>query len=85
LPLIVTYLRMCSGILTEKEKKIREGMKIMGMSNFSFYSSWISWYLITYTIISLIVSAILKGSIFKKSDYTLLLVWHWLFSLSLIV
>ncbi|EGR32681.1 hypothetical protein IMG5_074470, partial [Ichthyophthirius multifiliis] len=85
LPLIVTFLRMCSGILTEKEKKIREGMKIMGMSNFSFYSSWISWYLMTYTIISLIVSAILKATIFKQSDYLLIFVWHWLFCVSLII
>lgn len=33
LPLIITFLRMTNGILTEKEKKIREGMKMMGMDN----------------------------------------------------
>lgn len=31
LPLIVVFLRMSSTIMTEKEKKIREGMRIMGM------------------------------------------------------
>lgn len=31
LPLIVIYLRMIYGILLQKEKKIREGMKIMGL------------------------------------------------------
>ena len=64
LPLIIIYLRMCNSILVEKEKKIREGMKIMGMSDFSFYSSWITRYLISYVIVSLIIAAILKGSIF---------------------
>lgn len=37
---------MISKMLSEKEKKIREGMKMMGMSNSSFYLSWI----ITYSI-----------------------------------
>lgn len=64
LPLIVVFLRMTSAILTEKENKIREGMKIMGMKDSSFYLSWVSWYMIIYTIISLVVSFILKISIF---------------------
>ena len=75
---------MTSGILREKESKIREGMKIMGKKNSSFYLSWISWYLIIYTLISLIVSGILKGSIYEKSDWFLIFIWHWLFTLTLI-
>ena len=50
---------MCYGLLIEKEKRIREGMKIMGMTDFSFYFSWISYYLIIYTIISLLVAGIM--------------------------
>lgn len=84
LPLIVVFLRMTSGILTEKESKIREGMKIMGMKNSSFYLSWITWYMIVYTIISLLVSLILKGSIYANSDWFLIFIWHWLFSMTLI-
>jgi ATP-binding cassette subfamily A (ABC1) protein 3 len=41
LPLIIIFLRMSYQILLEKEKKIREGMKIMGMSDSSFYISYI--------------------------------------------
>jgi len=36
LPLLLPYLRFMNGILTEKEKKIREGMKIMGLRNSAF-------------------------------------------------
>jgi len=71
---------MNSGILTEKEKKIREGMKIMGMQDSSFYLSWITWYMIIYTIISIVVTLILKGTIYKNSNIVLIFVWHWLFS-----
>lgn len=75
---------MCSSILTEKEKKIREGMKIMGMKDFPFYMSWITWYMIIYTVISIIVTLILKASVYKYSDGVLIFVWHWLFSMTLI-
>jgi len=43
LPLIVGYLRLIVGMMEEKEKKIKEGMKIMGLTNFSLYVSWIIW------------------------------------------
>jgi ATP-binding cassette subfamily A (ABC1) protein 3 len=75
---------MCYGLLVEKEKKIREGMKMMGMKNTSFYISWILYYLIIYTFISLLVSAVLKGAIFNNTDYFVLFIWHWLFCWSLI-
>lgn len=40
LPYIVLFSRMVYKILVEKERKIREGMKMMGMSLSSFYLSW---------------------------------------------
>ena len=52
LPLLLIFLRYIYSILTEKEKKIREGMKMMGMTNSSFYCSWIVTYLIIFTIIN---------------------------------
>jgi len=45
-------------ILLEKEKKIREGMKIMGMTNTSFYLSWYIDYSIICLITILLVSYI---------------------------
>jgi len=46
-------------MLTEKESKIKEGMKIMGMSSMAFYLSWIFWYMIIGFITALLVSLIL--------------------------
>lgn len=56
LPLIVIYLRMIYGIVLEKEKKIREGMKIMGLKDSSFYLSWIIFYALIYLVVSIIVT-----------------------------
>lgn len=66
LPLIIVYLRMTYGLLQEKEKKIKEGMKIMGMNDSSFYLSWMIYYEVIYLIISLVVAGIMKGSIAMK-------------------
>lgn len=53
LPLLLIFLRFVFQILSEKEKKIREGMKMMGMTNGSFYCSWIITYIIILTIINI--------------------------------
>ncbi|KAL4478578.1 hypothetical protein ABPG74_006813 [Tetrahymena malaccensis] len=84
LPMILVYLRMTYGLLIEKEKKIREGMKVMGMSDSSFYVSWIIHYFIIYFFCSILVSSALKGSIYVSSDWSVIFVWHLLFGISLI-
>ena len=38
---MLLFLRMTFKLIHEKETKIREGMKMMGMNNTSFYLSWI--------------------------------------------
>ena len=72
LPLLLIFLRYIYGILAEKEKKIREGMKMMGMTNFSFYCSWILTYLIIFTIINLGQTLVQKLFVFKETNFFLL-------------
>ena len=75
---------MSSSILTEKENKIREGMKIMGMQDASFYLSWVSWYMIIYTIVSILITIILIASVYKNSNFILIFIWYWFFCMTLI-
>lgn len=84
LPMLLLFLRMTYGLLYEKEKKIREGMKIMGMNDLSFFLSWIIYYAVLYTVTSLLVAMILCVSMFKKSAYTLVFFVHWLYGMTLI-
>lgn len=50
-------------LIFEKEKKLREGMSMMGMRNSSFYLSWIIQYFIVYLVISILVTIILVRSV----------------------
>ena len=61
LPLMIIFLRMTYGLLLEKEKKLREGMKMMGLNNSSFYLSWIITYLIIYLFISVLATILLSN------------------------
>ncbi|CAD8078613.1 unnamed protein product [Paramecium primaurelia] len=85
LPLMIVFLRMTHGIIYEKEKKLREGMKIMGLSNTQFYLSWIIQYLLIYGIISALATAILKSMILPESSWGFVFLNYYLFCLVLIV
>lgn len=52
IPLIGIYLHLVSTLLTEKENRIKETMKIMGLTNFTYYSTWF----ITYFLLGLITN-----------------------------
>jgi ATP-binding cassette subfamily A (ABC1) protein 3 len=84
LPLMIIYLRMTYALLYEKEKKLKEGMKMMGLENSSFYLSWIITYFIIYTIISIIATILLSGSIFPNTSPGILFLVYWLFTMVLI-
>eukprot|EP00743_Colponemidia_sp_Colp-15_P004647 GILK01005008.1.p1 GENE.GILK01005008.1~~GILK01005008.1.p1 ORF type:complete len:2608 (-),score=498.63 GILK01005008.1:139-7962(-) len=75
--------RLISGIVLEKESKIREGMRMMGLRDFAFYGSWY----ITYAIIFLIVAIVLTivssvGKVFSNSNPAIIFFYFWLFGLA---
>lgn len=84
LPMILIFLRVIYRVLYEKERKIREGMKMMGMNDSSFYLSWIITYVIIFTVISIIEAILLRASIMKKSNGFIVWVWIWLFLMCLL-
>lgn len=57
-------------------------MKIMGLSDISFYLSWIIHYGIVYTFVALLTAIICKSSIFPSSDFFLIFVWYWLYCMN---
>lgn len=85
-PLIVPFLRMVAFLVTEKEKKIKEGMRIMGLRNVPYYASWIIQYLSIYTFISLIFAGFTTNmkSAFGNSSFGIIFLWYWLFCICLI-
>ena len=51
----------------------------MGLSNSSFYLSWIITYEIIYVLVSLMISGMLKANIFNQSDFSVIFIYHFLF------
>ena len=64
---------MIRAIVTEKEMKLREGMRMMGMSDLALTVAWYTVYLVQFFIIALIVSLTVKLSFFPRTDFSLLL------------
>jgi len=83
LPMLLPYLRMVNGIMSEKEKRIKEGMKIMGLNSSAFFFSWFITYFIVFTLVSIITSGVLTGLLLNYSSYGLIFLWHWQFSLAI--
>jgi ATP-binding cassette subfamily A (ABC1) protein 3 len=72
-PLLVLYLGFIFHMLKEKEGKIRENMRNMGMAMMPHYLAWLSFYVCVLFVCSIIWLLIVKFSFFKYSNT--ILVW----------
>jgi len=88
LDLILTFLwpisRLIRGIVHEKETKMREGMRMMGLNYSSLYLSWFLTYGFIFFVISLVIAVISQGSLFARSAASLVFGYFFLFGLSII-
>lgn len=60
----IPYFYITSKIASEKESKAKEGMKMMGLRDSTYYLSWFILYMSISIITSLIVTAISMKGIF---------------------
>uniref|UniRef100_A0AAV1VE52 ABC transporter domain-containing protein n=1 Tax=Peronospora matthiolae TaxID=2874970 RepID=A0AAV1VE52_9STRA len=87
--LLVSYMKFVSTTTTtmvsEKETRIREVMKIMGLSNFTLLCSWCLTTAILTTPLSFVIAAELKfGQVFPMTTYATLVFLFWTLSLSIV-
>jgi ATP-binding cassette, subfamily A (ABC1), member 3 len=68
-PLLVVYLGFIYHMLKEKEKKITENLRNMGMSLMPHYLSWYAFYATVLFGISLIWTIIVKFTFFLNSNF----------------
>jgi ATP-binding cassette, subfamily A (ABC1), member 3 len=68
-PLTINFLKFVYNMLNEKEKRITENMRNMGMSLYKHYFSWLLFNTILLFVISLVWSVIAKIVFFKYSSY----------------
>lgn len=75
--------RMITSVVHEREARLRDGMRLMGMEPAAFYLSWILTYVAIYLFVCVGVTGCLSlGRILPNSSPSLLFVWLLLFSLA---
>lgn len=80
---ILPVYRLISNIVSEKESKARESMKMMGLSDSSYWLSWFTYYFIVVTIISILCLIILSPTVFVNSTKGIVFLYFWVYGLSL--
>jgi ATP-binding cassette subfamily A (ABC1) protein 3 len=79
---ILPIRRNLQRIVSEKETKIRESMRMMGLNDLSYWTSWFVYYLIIVTIISILCLIILSINVVKYSNKFLLFLYLWIYGIS---
>lgn len=70
-------------MVNEKVTRAKESMRMMGLGDFAYWSSWLANYTIINTLISVVVWAILLINVFQRKSALLLFVMIWLYGQSL--
>jgi len=70
------------GLVAEKEAKLREGMRMMGMRDLPLLSAWYATYGFIFLIIAFLVAITVKATMFSNSDSGLIFLFFWLFGLT---
>ena len=73
-------------LVQDKEQKIKELMRIMGMSDIAYWFSWFATYAVITLVAVLIMNAIIiPGGLLGGSNFVVMVIIFYLFSLSIIM
>ncbi len=74
--------RLIKGIVEEKQLRIREGMRMMGLPDSALFCSWLSTYALIFFITSLCITLITSSSVYAHSNKFYIFIFFFFFSLS---
>ena len=80
----IPFFYITSKIASEKESKSKEGMKMMGLKDSTYYLAWFILFFIISSVTSLIVSLITCLQLFKNLDFFLLFMFFLFYSQTLL-
>lgn len=80
---LIPLYYMTSKLAEEKEGKSREGMKMMGLKDSSYFLSWFVFHLILMLIMALIITLMCCINLFPQSNKFLIFLHMFFFGLSL--
>jgi hypothetical protein len=75
--------RIIRSLVTEKEDRIKEGMKMMGLTDFSYNLSWFITILSQLLFVSILITLVTATSVFEYSDKFLVFIYFAAFSFAI--
>jgi ATP-binding cassette subfamily A (ABC1) protein 3 len=80
---LIPFYYIVSKLAEEKESKIREGMKMMGLKDSIYYLSWFIFFFTLMFVMSIIISLLIGFSLFIQSNFFLIFMMSLLYGISL--
>jgi ATP-binding cassette subfamily A (ABC1) protein 3 len=74
--------RLVKGIVEEKQLRIKEGMKMMGLPDSALFCSWFGTYVLMFLITSIGITIVTSGSVYKYSSKGHVFIFFFFFSLT---
>jgi ATP-binding cassette subfamily A (ABC1) protein 3 len=78
-PLVTKIVKQ---LVEEKELKLKETMRIMGVNNAALAGAWFTTYMIIFAITALLITIMTSGNVFKFSDKGIIFFFFWFFGIS---
>jgi len=85
LAFLYPFSRFIRGLVLEKEEKIKEGMKIMGLSDVVYALSWLITLTVQSSITTFGILLVTRGSVFEYSDDAVIFLYFFAFSVSVVM
>lgn len=80
---LIPLYYIVSKLAEEKESKAREGMKMMGLKDTSYFLSWLAFYGVIVIFMSAIITAMLSINVFFNSNKFLIFLLAFFYGMSL--
>ena len=80
---VVPVSRLIRGIVQEKESRMREGVRMVGLGDAALFGAHLLWYALAYHLpLSLLIAAVTNASFFPRAGFGNIFILFWLFGVA---
>jgi hypothetical protein len=82
--LLYPVSRLIRGLVMEKETRIREAMRMMGLADSALIGSWVTTYVLLFAFLAAAITVLTKRNVFNASNGGAVFIFFFLYGLSAI-